>query len=259
MEGLDMKDVEAQNTVMFNPNDAKALQEMIKEAKAKDEQEREKMKQRALAFSVVGSPLYMSPEVLQGKGYSFEADFWSLGVILVPDSPNPHPPSPNHPSPHSTFSQYEMIAGFTPFESYTPSQVFDRILRHDRELQYPASEKIMSDECWDLIKSLLTVNSKRSTFEEIIAHPFFKDIDFDNLESLQPPFIPQLENELDTSYFPQDLQQNGTLTLDHVILTDAVNPDALTMEALTQENTDEHHFGGFTIKKLDFDVQDILE
>jgi serine/threonine protein kinase len=34
------------------------------------------------AFSKVGTPLYMSPEVLGGKGYGFEADVWSLGCLI---------------------------------------------------------------------------------------------------------------------------------------------------------------------------------
>lgn len=34
------------------------------------------------AFSKVGTPLYMSPEVLQGKGYEWSSDVWSLGCLL---------------------------------------------------------------------------------------------------------------------------------------------------------------------------------
>ena len=34
------------------------------------------------AFSRVGTPLYMSPEILQGNGYDFQCDVWSLGCIV---------------------------------------------------------------------------------------------------------------------------------------------------------------------------------
>ncbi len=33
-------------------------------------------------FTIIGTPHYMAPEVFEGKGYSFEADYWSLGVLL---------------------------------------------------------------------------------------------------------------------------------------------------------------------------------
>ncbi|KAJ1636814.1 kinase-like domain-containing protein, partial [Pavlovales sp. CCMP2436] len=35
------------------------------------------------AYTVVGSPAYMAPEVFGGSSYSHRADMWSLGVLLV--------------------------------------------------------------------------------------------------------------------------------------------------------------------------------
>jgi serine/threonine protein kinase len=43
---------------------------------------REEPHDRKLAFSTVGTPDYIAPEVLLKKGYGREVDWWSLGVIL---------------------------------------------------------------------------------------------------------------------------------------------------------------------------------
>lgn len=34
------------------------------------------------AYSLVGSPDYMAPEVLTNKGYDLAVDYWSLGCIM---------------------------------------------------------------------------------------------------------------------------------------------------------------------------------
>ena len=34
------------------------------------------------ARTMVGTPYYLSPEIVQGKDYSFKSDIWSLGVLL---------------------------------------------------------------------------------------------------------------------------------------------------------------------------------
>ena len=35
-----------------------------------------------VAKSMVGTPYYLSPEIIQGRPYSFKSDIWSLGVMF---------------------------------------------------------------------------------------------------------------------------------------------------------------------------------
>ncbi|KAL0243306.1 hypothetical protein GEMRC1_005867 [Eukaryota sp. GEM-RC1] len=36
----------------------------------------------AMAQTFIGTPLYLSPEVAQGRGYTYSSDCWSLGILL---------------------------------------------------------------------------------------------------------------------------------------------------------------------------------
>ena len=37
---------------------------------------------RYKTMTIIGTPHYMAPEIITGKGYSFVADWWSMGILL---------------------------------------------------------------------------------------------------------------------------------------------------------------------------------
>jgi serine/threonine protein kinase len=39
--------------------------------------------QNAKCVTNCGTPVYIAPEILRGSGYSYEADVWSFGVLMV--------------------------------------------------------------------------------------------------------------------------------------------------------------------------------
>ena len=33
-------------------------------------------------YTIIGTPHYMAPEIILGKGYSFNVDLWSMGICM---------------------------------------------------------------------------------------------------------------------------------------------------------------------------------
>ena len=131
-------------------------------------------------FSCVGTAYYVAPEVLNKKGYEEDIDWWSVGIIF-----------------------YEMLMGYAPFCSKETSEVCYKVLNWKDYLIIPNKFKI-SDEAKDLIFKMINNSSDRlgkNGAEEIKKHPFFKDVDWDNIRNTKAPFIPKLKNDYDTKYF----------------------------------------------------------
>lgn len=132
-------------------------------------------------MQVFGTPYYIAPEVILRQGYGKPVDYWSMGIIL-----------------------YEFLVGCVPFISDTPEGLFDHVI-HDN-IEWPSDEDWpLPREAKDLITQLLQRNPKErlgtGSSLEVKAHPFLKDVCWEDLLRQKAGFVPQLESEEDTSYF----------------------------------------------------------
>lgn len=149
---------------------------------------------RQKAFSQVGTPNYIAPEVLQDNSYTESCDWWSVGVIL-----------------------FEMLVGYPPFCSRNPMHVTTMICQWRRYLYFPEElpESRISANAKDLICRLICdapnrLGGKRG-LQEFKEHPFFEGIDWDRMSTTPAPFIPKLESETDTRYFEDEITSSVIL------------------------------------------------
>ncbi|KAI3389033.1 hypothetical protein SNEBB_009828 [Seison nebaliae] len=175
---------------------------------------------RRCANSLVGTPNYIAPEVLQRQGYTSSCDWWSIGVIL-----------------------YEMLVGQPPFWSSSPAETQHKVIHWKDFLRIPRQANLHPDSS-DLILSLLTDTNHRlggKSVKEIKQHPFFSKhppYDFRTpLRQLAAPYIPFIANELDTSNFdPVDDDRARIPTED--------------IDKWKLENHPEHAFYEFTFRRF---------
>ncbi|XP_021510250.1 serine/threonine-protein kinase greatwall isoform X1 [Meriones unguiculatus] len=126
---------------------------------------------------ILGTPDYLAPELLLGTAHGPAVDWWALGVCL-----------------------FEFLTGIPPFNDETPQQVFQNILK--RDIPWPESEEKLSDNAQSAIDILLTIDdTKRAGMKELKHHPLFSEVDWENLQHQTMPFVPQPDDETDTSYF----------------------------------------------------------
>jgi len=136
-----------------------------------------KNRNRKLAYSTVGTPDYIAPEVFAQTGYGQECDWWSLGVIM-----------------------YECLVGYPPFYAEDPMATCKKIVKWKQNLQFPPEAKLGAS-AEDLIRKLICDAKVRLTFEGIKSHPFFASLDWVTLRSVKAPIVPEVTNDVDTRNF----------------------------------------------------------
>ncbi|XP_075195014.1 microtubule-associated serine/threonine-protein kinase 4-like [Anomaloglossus baeobatrachus] len=128
---------------------------------------------------VCGTPYYMAPEVFLREGYGRPVDWWAMGIIL-----------------------HEFLVGCVPFNEASLTDLCERVVTGDLiwdcDIAPPPNAQ-------NLITKLLRTNPARRLgtggASEIKKHPFLRDLDFNNLLSQKPVYVPQLVSDIDTSVF----------------------------------------------------------
>lgn len=128
-------------------------------------------KQGERTFTCIGTAHYIAPEIIKQDGYSFEADYWSLGVIL-----------------------YEILTGFTPFgcdidDTYG---IYKEIINNELVIPpfYTNKDGIK------VLKRLLNkfpYNRLGNIAGAIKAEDYFKDVNWQELlnQKIEAPYYPE--------------------------------------------------------------------
>lgn len=158
---------------------------------------------RKLAYSTVGTPDYIAPEVFSREGYGKECDWWSLGAIM-----------------------FEMLVGYPPFSSSSNSETYHKITHWRDHLAIPPDVHL-SPAAEDLIRRLMCDAGRRigsiGGTDEIKRHPFFRGVNWSTLRQQAAPFVPKLRSMADTAHFPVDDIARDMLV--HPIATSDGAPD----------------------------------
>ena len=142
---------------------------------------------------ILGTPLFIAPEIISSKKYGSKADIWSLGVVT-----------------------YFLLSGDPPFDGDDKNELFGAI----KSAKYSYDSKIwsyISDDWKDFINNCLRKEAKkRSSAEDLLNHPWIVDTPQNKIdEELAKETMENLEKYSISNKFQQGVVNYLTYTAIH--------------------------------------------
>ncbi|XP_044276027.1 serine/threonine-protein kinase 32C [Varanus komodoensis] len=161
------------------------------------------------ATALAGTKPYMAPEIFHsflngGTGYSFEVDWWSLGVMA-----------------------YELLRGWRPYDIHSNSPVESLVqLFSTVSVQYTTA---WSKDMVALLRKLLTVNPEHrfSSLTNIQTSSYLSNMDWDEIceKRVEPGFVPNGALERDQILVDNQYLQEADIQVRFMMV-----PEALDMQ-----------------------------
>mmetsp|Transcript_59183 Transcript_59183/g.132673 ORF Transcript_59183/g.132673 Transcript_59183/m.132673 type:complete len:567 (+) Transcript_59183:101-1801(+) len=129
-------------------------------------------------YTLVGTPDYMAPEVINGTGHNQAVDWWMLGVLL-----------------------FEFMVGRPPFEADSADQVYELVRKGIERVHFPPECRHPAPE---LVRALCRTNPEaRLCTPRLRRDPWFAGFDWAALKEqrMQPPRVPTVRSQRDLSNF----------------------------------------------------------
>ena len=123
--------------------------------------------ENSLAQTMLGTPLFMAPEIFNGQQYNFKADIWSLGVLC-----------------------YEMLVGRPAFQVATIAELK---LAQRNGAQFPANCALSSAGINAVSQMLRYAPEDRPSLADLCRHPFFQDCPPPESPPGESPVVPDFE------------------------------------------------------------------
>ncbi|PNT66019.1 hypothetical protein BRADI_3g05890v3 [Brachypodium distachyon] len=168
--------------------------------------------------TLVGTPCWMAPEVMEQKEYDFKADIWSFGITAL-----------------------ELANGHAPFSSQPPAKVFLMTLQHAPPSLHNTKDKKFSNSFKRMIGACLIKDpSKRPTAQMLLELPFFKKVKSeDNYVKCMLNKVPSLVARMQT------ITENEA----------KMQADKKPHDKIKEKTSHEEYFKG--VSQWDFDIEDL--